>query len=59
MNLSSLLSDELNRRGVKYSTVALDDNFAVCSVEGQNAYQMANVDCDTASQELMRIMNNV
>lgn len=59
MNLSSLLSDELNRRGVKYSTVALDDNFAACSLEGQNAYQMAKVDCDTASQELMRIMNNM
>ncbi len=59
MNLSALLSDELNRRGVKYSTVALDDNFAACSVEGQNAYQMAKVDCDTASQELMRIMNNM
>ena len=56
MNLSTILADELIERGINYSILALDDNFAQTSHEGQNAYQMAGVDCVTAKNELTRIL---
>ena len=59
MNLSALLSDDLIRLGIKYSVLALDDNFAAYSKEGQNAYQMAGVDCFVAENEIKSIMNNM
>lgn len=57
MNLSAILSDELKMRNINYSVLALDDSFAATSTEGQNAYQMAGVDCESAKNEIRRIMN--
>ena len=57
MNLSAILSDKLKMRNINYSVLALDDSFAATSTEGQNAYQMAGVDCESAKNEIRRIMN--
>ena len=59
MNLSYLLADDFKARSINYSVLALDDNFAATSVEGQNAYQMAGVDYEIAVNELRCIMNNM
>ncbi|MBE6534023.1 MAG: 1-deoxy-D-xylulose-5-phosphate synthase [Ruminococcaceae bacterium] len=59
MNLSTILATEFNSRGIKQGILAIDDNFAAISKEGQNAYQMAGVDYLSAKNEILRIMNNV
>ena len=57
MNLSEVLKEELNARNISFDILAIDDNFASSSQKGQNAYQMANIDCDSAKKEIKRIMN--
>ena len=59
MNLATILADDLKTRNINYSILALDDDFASSSREGQNVYQMAGVDAEIAKEEIRRIMNNV
>lgn len=59
MNLAELLKDDLKSRNIEYSILATDDDFVATSSEGQNAYQMAGVDCACAERELRHIMNNM
>ena len=59
MNLSESLSNEFISRNIKYDILAIDDNFATASVEGQNAFQMAGVDHISAEKAIRHIMNNM
>ena len=59
MNLAEILSDEFVSQNIKFDILAIDDNFASTSSEGQNAFQMAGVDCVCAENTIKRIMNNV
>lgn len=57
MNLSEVLKEELNARNISFDILAINDNFASSSQKGQNVYQMAKIDCDSAKKEIKRIMN--
>lgn len=59
MNLAGILSDDFVSQNIKFDILAVDDNFASTSSEGQNAFQMAGVDCVCAENIIKRIMNNV
>ena len=59
MNLAEILADDFNTRNIKYDILAIDDNFASSSKEGENAYQMACVDSSCAEKMIRRIMNNM
>ena len=59
MNLAEILSDDFVSQNIKFDILAVDDNFASTSSEGQNAFQMAGVDCVCAENIIKRIMNNV
>lgn len=59
MNLAEKMRAELDKKGIKYDILAIDDNFAVSSKVGENAFEMAEVDCKKAEDALLRIMNKV
>ena len=57
MTLSTILKDDLKERNIEYNILAINDNFAATSKEGQNAYQMAGVDCLYAETELRSMLD--
>ena len=57
MTLSTILKDDLKARNIEYNILAINDNFAATSKEGQNAYQMAGVDCLYAEKELRSMLD--
>ena len=56
MNLADIMRYELADRNIKYDILAINDNFATVSKEGQNAYQMAGVDCKIAIDKIMKML---
>lgn len=59
MNLAEKMRAELDKKGIKYDILAIDDNFAVSSKVGENAFEMAGVDYKKAEDALLSIMNKV
>ena len=57
MTLSTILKDDLKERNIEYNILAINDNFAATSKEGQNAYQMAGVDCLYVERELRSMLD--
>ena len=56
MNLADIMRYELADRNIKYDILAINDNFATVSKEGQNAYQMAGVDCKIAIDKIVKML---
>jgi 1-deoxy-D-xylulose-5-phosphate synthase len=56
MNIADIMRYELADRNIKYDILAINDNFATVSKEGQNAYQMAGVDCKIAIDKIMKML---
>ena len=56
MNLADIMRYELADRNIKYDILAIKDNFATVSKEGQNAYQMAGVDYKIAIDKIMKML---
>ena len=56
MNLTDIMRYELADRNIKYDILAINDNFATVSKEGQNAYQMAGVDYKIAIDKIMKML---
>jgi 1-deoxy-D-xylulose-5-phosphate synthase len=56
MNLADIMRYELADRNIKHDILAINDNFATVSKEGQNAYQMAGVDCKIAIDKIMKML---
>lgn len=57
MNLAEKMRDRLFERGINFDILATDDNFASVSKEGENAFEMAGVDCKKAEESILRIIN--
>ena len=56
MNLADIMRYELADRNIKYDILAINDNFATVSKEGQNAYQMAGVDYKIAIDKIVKML---
>lgn len=56
MNLAEEMRGALSERKIKYGILAIDDNFAAVSKQGQNAYQMAGVDHNAAIEKIKRLL---
>ena len=56
MNLADIMRYELADRNIKYDILAIKDNFATVSKEGQNAYQMAGVDYKIAIDKILKML---
>lgn len=56
MNLAEEMRGALSERKIKYDILAIDDNFAAVSKQGQNAYQMAGVDHNVAIEKIKRLL---
>ena len=57
MNLAEKMRDRLSERGIKFDILATDDTFAATSRVGENAFEMAGVDCKKAEEAILRIIN--
>ena len=57
MNLAEKMRDRLFERGINFDILATDDNFASVSKVGENAFEMAGVDCKKAEEAILRIIN--
>ena len=58
MNLSECIRNNLYKQDIKYDILAINDSFAASSLKNQNAYQMAEIDCEKVEEKIRYLLNN-
>lgn len=58
MNLSTLMRNYLENRKIAHGILAIDDSFAASSEQGQNAFEMAEIDFKAAEGAIKNLISN-